>query len=238
MSTQANARPAEKADGPPYYLHVLFAVIVSIAAFFLFMLVREAVEDKRRGFMAFDRDTLVWMHGHQLPILTSIAKILAFLGSPTAMIGVAVLAIVIGIAYRAVRGASWTLPVAIVGAGIIIQVAKITFRRARPDLFVPLLHETGYSFPSGHSLISVVVYGLLGYFAQHLFRSRAVRTGIAVATIAFIALISISRVYVEVHYPTDVLAGWSLGVPWLFGCISLHRRLVHRYQKLRDPVPV
>ena len=123
-----------------------------------------------------------------------------------------------------------------IGAGIIIQAVKMEFRRPRPTLFQPLLHETGYSFPSGHSLISIVIYGLLGYFAMHLFKAHAARVLVGAITILLIVLIGLSRVYVGVHFPTDVLAGWTGGLPWLITCLAIHEHLTRRFVKAGEPV--
>jgi len=143
--------------------------------------------------------------------------------------GLAVAAVLIGLIWKKMRGAAWTLPIAIFGAAVIIQGVKLLMRRPRPAFFTPLLHESGYSFPSGHSLIAMVVYGLLGYFALKLFQNMAARLIVWAITILIIFSIGISRVYVGVHYPTDVLAGWAAGVPWLIACMGLHEVLSRRW---------
>jgi undecaprenyl-diphosphatase len=216
--------------------HVLIWLTVSCGSFVGFLLVLDGVKDDKRPITASDHAILIWLHGQQTPALTYCAHLLADLGEPKFIVCIGLAAALVGYFARPVRGAAWTLPTAIVGAGILIQTVKLTFRRARPDIFTPLLHETGYSFPSGHSLISVVVYGLLGYFAIHLFNNRFARVGIGIATVLLVILIGLSRVYVGVHYPSDVLAGWSLGVPWLVGCLALHERLARHYSQLGEPV--
>ena len=210
--------------------YLVLAVLGSLLSFGLFLWLREGIEDNKAHLLATDHALLNFMHRHQTPWLTALAGFLADLGSPPVIGAVAVLGALSGLAVRRIRGAAWTLPVAVIGAGLLIQVIKVTFQRARPDVFEPLLHETGWSFPSGHSVIAVVVYGLLGYFALRLSHMRWVRFAIGAATVALVLAIGVSRVYVGVHYPTDVLAGWSLGVPWLVGCLGLHRELVRRFQ--------
>ena len=138
--------------------------------------------------------------------------------------------------WRKVRGAAWTMPIAILGAGIIIQSVKLVMKRPRPSFFAPILHETGYSFPSGHSLIAMVVYGLLGYFVMHLFRNFWARQAVRGLTMLLVVAIGVSRVYVGVHYPTDVLAGWTAGVPWLISCLALHEVLARRWPSTGEPV--
>ena len=93
---------------------------------------------------------------------------------------------------------------------------KDILKRSRP--IVPLVSRAhGYSFPSGHSLSSVVFYGMLAYLAAKYVRPTWLRN-ITILFLAFwILLIGISRVYLNVHYASDVLAGFSLGVVWLVG---------------------
>ena len=216
--------------------HIILGLLVSLLSVGVFAFVWEQVEDKRHLTTAFDRAVLTWMHGHQVPWITTVAKGLAFMGSPPVIVGMAALGAVIGLFWKKVRGAAWTLPLAVLGAGVIIQGIKMEFRRPRPTFFSPLLHESGYSFPSGHSLIAIVVYGLLGYFVMHLFHSHAAKIAVRVVTTLLVICIGVSRPYVQVHYPTDVLAGWTAGLPWLMACIWLHEVLTRHFEKAGEPV--
>ncbi len=229
--TQANTQAAGLVT-----VHFVVGIVLSLICSGLFAAVWDAVKDKDRATTQFDRSILTWMHAHQNPHLTAIAEVLAHMGSPPFIVGVAVVGALTGLAWRKVRGAAWTFPIAVVGAGLIIQGIKIVFRRPRPALFSPLLHEGGYSFPSGHSLIAIVVYGLLGYFLMHLFCSRGARRTIALGTGLLVFAIGVSRPYVQVHYPTDVLAGWLIGTPWLMTCLFLHEVLTRRFAAAGEPV--
>jgi len=194
------------------------------------------VKDNGTDVTPFDKGILYWMYRHRAPALTQAATVLAHMGSPPVIVGLAAVAAVVGLAWRKVRGAAWTLPIAVIGAGVIIQGVKLFIKRPRPSFFAPLLHEAGFSFPSGHSLIAMVVYGLLGYFALHLFKNHAARLLVRVVTVLVVFLIGVSRVYVGVHYPTDVLAGWTAGVPWLLACLALHEVLARRWPSSGEPV--
>ena len=228
---QADAQAAGIATG-----HIILGLVLSLLSVGVFALVWEQVEDKSHLATGFDRAVLFWLWHHQVPWITTVAKGLAWMGSPPVIVSMAAIGAVLGLFWRRVRGAAWTLPLAVLGAGVIIQGIKMEFRRPRPDFFTPLLHETGYSFPSGHSLIAIVVYGLLGYFAMHLFRNHAARVAVGAITVLLVIAIGVSRVYVAVHYPTDVLAGWTAGLPWLLTCLWLHERLTRRYANAGEPV--
>ena len=224
--------------------HLIVGILVSIVFTVVFVKIFDFVEDNGRaaGATTFDHTIEVWVNRHQTqnPAQTAellkVAKFLALMGSPRVIVTLAALAALIGLVWRKVRGAVWILPIAIIGAGVIIQSVKLLVHRPRPSSFTPLLHESGYSFPSGHSLIAMVVYGLLGYFALKLFKNRAARLAVRIVTILIIVSIGLSRVYVGVHYPTDVLAGWTAGVPWLLACLYLHEVLVRRWPMSGEPV--
>lgn len=216
--------------------HLIVGVLVCVVSMLLFAGLWEAVEDNNRHTTAFDRNVLTWMNRHQIPWLTPLACGLAWLGSPPVIVALAGVGTLVGFVSRRVRGAAWTLPLAVVGAGLLIQGIKIAFHRPRPTLFTPLLHESGYSFPSGHSLIAIVVYGLLGYFLMSAFKRHAARFAVGALTVLFVILIGLSRPYVQVHYPTDVLAGWAVGLPWLVTCLVLHERLAKRWSSAGRPV--
>lgn len=216
--------------------HVILGVICSILFTVIFARLFDFVQDHGKQVTPFDRAILFWMYHHRTHSLTQAARILAFLGSPPVIVGLALVSALIGLFWHKVRGAAWSLPIAILGSALIIQGVKLVIKRPRPSFFDPLLHESGYSFPSGHSLIAMVVYGLLGYFALHLFKNVWARLAVRVLTVLVVIAIGVSRVYVGVHYPTDVLAGWIAGVPWLITCLGLHEVLARRWPSTGEPV--
>lgn len=122
--------------------------------------------------------------------------------------------------------------VSLCGGGILNQVLKRIFERVRPDIF-HVIAESGYSFPSGHAMGAICFYGILAYFAGLGLRSKPLRWGLLAAAGIYILLIGLSRVYLGVHYPTDILAGYAAGATWLFFCITLHRIFrKHYYRKI------
>ena len=216
--------------------HVVLGIVLSIVFTVVFARLFDFVQDHGKQVTPFDRSILYFMYRHRTHSLTEAATVLAHMGSPPVIAGVALVSAIVGLFWRKVRGAAWTLPIAVIGAGLIIQGVKLVIKRPRPSFFAPLLHESGFSFPSGHSLIAMVVYGLLGYFALHLFRNAWARLAVRVVTVLVVVAIGASRVYVGVHYPTDVLAGWVAGIPWLIACLGLHEVLARRWPSSGEPV--
>jgi membrane-associated phospholipid phosphatase len=113
------------------------------------------------------------------------------------------------------------LILACAGALILNQGMKIIFNRPRPTLWQLLLNETSFGFPSGHALGSIVLYGLLAYFYA-VYRPDQAK-GIYLFSVVLIGSIGFSRLYLGVHYPTDIIAGYITGWLWLMVCIWLLR---------------
>lgn len=120
-----------------------------------------------------------------------------------------------------------SLLLAIVGGEALVYGLKALFHRARPD---PSYAHLGYSFPSGHSFLSLTLYGALAYWLSRdatLGRWCALWSAAAILTL----LVGFSRVCLGVHYPSDVLAGFAAALPWLWGCLALHAKHTRREQQ-------
>jgi len=118
--------------------------------------------------------------------------------------------------------------VASLGGWFLNSALKLAFQRARPTVVPHLREVMTMSFPSGHALISAVVYLTLGTLLMRIAKSRVAR--LYCMTLAMLAnfLIGVSRVYLGVHYPTDVLAGWLIGFLWALLCWIVERALERR----------
>ena len=118
---------------------------------------------------------------------------------------------------------------AALGGGLVLNFfLKSWFDRPRPELVPHLAHVSTASFPSGHSLLSTVVYFTLAALLARMALDRRHKVYIVCIALLFSFLVGISRIYLGVHYPTDVLAGWALGIVWAilcwFGARYLQRR--------------
>jgi undecaprenyl-diphosphatase len=118
------------------------------------------------------------------------------------------------------------------GSWILNTVLKDVFRRARPDI-EHLVRAGGYSFPSGHAMISMSFYGMLGYLLYINLRDKKKRRWyVPILTLVIVFSIGLSRIYLGVHYPSDVAAGFAAGGAWLVVCImSLHTIMYYRSNK-------
>jgi undecaprenyl-diphosphatase len=109
--------------------------------------------------------------------------------------------------------------VAVIGSGLINTVLKISFNRPRPDVFPWRTQHVGLaSFPSGHAMTSIVVYGTLAFLIVRLAPTRLLKRVTWIVAILVILLVGLSRLYLGVHYPSDVLAGFVIGAAWAVTC--------------------
>lgn len=167
-----------------------------------------------------DGPVLSWIVTHRSGgVLTWVMTELSAVGGTAGMTGLAVVAAVL-LWCRRRRHEALVVLVAALGAALLVVLAKNLYGRARPPLAVQLVPESTASLPSGHALGSIVVLGVIAVVAARSARSRALRIQAFVTAAAGIVLIGVSRLYLGVHWLTDVLAGWALGGAWLALCIT------------------
>jgi undecaprenyl-diphosphatase len=139
------------------------------------------------------------------------------LGS-TVVLALMVLVIVGFLAMTRRAYAALTVLISVVGGVFVSQGLKFAFARPRPDLVPHGTEVFSASFPSGHSMMAAVVYLTLGALLARTQSSRSVKAYILAVAVVLTVLVGVSRVYLGVHWPTDVLAGWTLGGAWAFAC--------------------
>jgi undecaprenyl-diphosphatase len=123
------------------------------------------------------------------------------------------------------RGTALLLIAAIGGGTILNNALKYLFERARPDLVAHAVETQTTSFPSGHAMMSAVAYLTLGALLARTQKQPAARAYIIAASVLVTVLVGVSRVYLGVHWPSDVLAGWCAGGAWALICWHIAARL-------------
>ena len=113
----------------------------------------------------------------------------------------------------------------IVGGSLLGVLLKDVFQRARPEIISRELEISSLSFPSGHSMMSAVTYLTLGALLARTHRSRLVKAYFLILAVLLTIAVGLSRMYLGVHWPTDVLAGWTAGAAWALLCWSVALRL-------------
>ena len=220
---------------------LLVAVALVAGGAWLFVVIADEVAEG--GTASLDRRILLAMRDARDPAHT--------LGPPwvgeaardfTAMGGVSVIAFVTLATTRALlmqrkRHAAVLVLVAVCGGALLDAVLKSAFSRPRPDLVPHGSWVSNPSFPSGHSMISAVTYLTLGALLARLEPGKRTKIYFLGLACVLTFLVGLSRVYLGVHWPTDVLAGWTAGAVWALLCWLVARRLQQRGQVESDMSP-
>jgi undecaprenyl-diphosphatase len=185
----------------------LTATVVAAAVFFAWLAERVTAGQT----MPFDLSIRGEVHALASGALTGAMLVVTWLGS-----GVVLVPATVFLVWRLARGghrrAAWLLGIAVAGGDLLELVLKLVFQRPRPEAFF-VTEPTTYSFPSGHSVESCVFYGTVAAIFTAGLRPAWKVAGWAVAVL-MVAAIGFSRIYLGVHWPTDVLGGYDLGVGW------------------------
>jgi undecaprenyl-diphosphatase len=170
----------------------------------------------------FDDAFRMAVHGLSSPRATSVLHAITQLGSPAVLIPLTVVAAWVFLELRRIRGAI-LLSATMVGVTLLNWVLKLAFQRARPAPFFDLTMPASYSFPSGHALSSFCFYAALAALITVRLRSRPLRVAVWAAAALVIAAVGFSRIYLGVHYISDVVAGYAAGFVWVLTVASADR---------------
>lgn len=210
---------ARFARGEYLGLHLTIGLVVSIAALWLFGGVTEDVLH-HDPLTQLDLNIVTWFRAHSTLTLDHIGVAVSLLGSPVAM---ALLAVIVAIVLTARRRwivlSGWVAVFA--GGGVLDWGLKRVVQRPRPSGASAFLNGESFSFPSGHAMGSLFGYGMLAYLLMR-FWAKTDRRRLTILIIATMLIMSIglSRLYLGVHYFSDVVAGYAAGLVWLATCIS------------------
>lgn len=158
----------------------------------------------------FDEPLMYWIHAQSSQGVTSVLTLATRIGGG---VGVAVMTAVLTgwLVYRRSYGRAWFAVLSIAGAGVLNVWLKLLFERTRPDFWQHLVYETSYSFPSGHAMGSSALLLVCVFLA---WRTRW-RWWLVCGGSIFVLLVGVSRMYLGVHYPSDILAGWLVSLLWV-----------------------
>ena len=193
-------------------LSLLLGLATAIGALIFFgWLADEALEGETRHF---DEATRAAIHQLASPALTAIMRGLSFIGS-TISLTVGTIIVVVVFAMRKRGREARLFAITMIGAGLLNITLKLAFKRSRPVPFFNLTPPESYSFPSGHSLTSAVFFGALAAILTARIKSKRVRVISWIVATTMFLLIGLSRIYLGVHYTTDVIAGFVAALIWV-----------------------
>jgi undecaprenyl-diphosphatase len=191
-----------------YFLSVVFLILL-LLVWMVFV----------NNITALDDRFFAWISLHTSAGLTSFMKAITFFGNHKFLIPANFTLIAVLLLLKKRKEALTVFIVAI--SSLLLKLGlKELFHRPRPAN--PMVEGiTNFSFPSGHALMSIAFYGLLIWLLQQYVHNKAIRYSLTVFLVSFILLIGFSRIYLRVHYATDVLAGYCFGMAWLWCCLKI-----------------
>ncbi|HHP7233607.1 MAG TPA: phosphatase PAP2 family protein [Desulfobacterales bacterium] len=205
----------------PRGIALLAAAAVTVAAIWGFAEIADEVLEGET--LSFDEKVVRWMRRPEAPSVLKGPQWLHEVGRDVTALGSYAVLTLVTLAVgsflflqRRYRTAVLVVAAA-AGGGLISTILKSIFDRGRPDL-PAIVYVTSSSFPSGHAMLSAVVYLTLGVLVAELVEKRRLKLHCLLTAMLISFLVGVSRVYLGVHYPTDVLAGWLAGIVWAMLC--------------------
>lgn len=157
------------------------------------------------------------------PTMTTIMKTITKLSDTTYIILIAVILTILFLFKYKQKSVAKIIPCNLIFITLLNQTLKTIFQRERP-FGHNLIEISGFSFPSGHAMVSMAFYGLLIYVIYHLVKNQTLRNTLIIINILIILLIGISRVYLGVHYISDIIVGYSVSIIYLLLFTKLLRK--------------
>lgn len=208
---------------------LLVRVLAVAGLLLVFGLIAEVAMDQ--VVPAFDRSLILWFRNPANlsdPIgpvwLEEGARDITAMGS-FAVLGILLFVVTTFLFLTGRRDAAWVMLVAVIGGVALNSLLKLGFARPRPDLVAPTARIFTPSFPSGHAALSAITYLTIAALLSRTTPSRRLRLYVMGLAIVLTFMVGVSRVYLGVHYPTDVLAGWCIGAAWALICWVAMTRL-------------
>jgi membrane protein DedA with SNARE-associated domain/membrane-associated phospholipid phosphatase len=199
-------------------LHLTAGLAVSAVCIWLFGVLTEDVVNNEK-IILFDNWVLNNVLYFRTEVVTKIMIVITQLGEWTTILLISLPMTIYMLIKRRI-GVAIGYVTAVAGGGGLDVLLKHAIRRERPVIDINLIQVGGFSFPSGHAMLSAVFFGMIAYFLIRYFRSWRTHLFIVISTTFMIFLIGFTRLYLQVHYLSDIIAGYIAGLFWLIICIT------------------
>ena len=181
----------------------------------------------------FDDSLITWIQGMESQGMTRWMELFTWIGSGIPVVIITILSMVVLYVFLRHRRELLFLGCVIAGSAILNSLLKLMFQRARPTIH-RIIEVSGYSFPSGHSMAAFSLYGGLAFLIWKHIPTAAGRVLMIIVSAMFILMIGMSRIYLGVHYPSDVVGGYFMSGCWLTVCIWFYQRYLERVSLLQS----
>ena len=214
-------------------LVLLTGAVLAVSGVWAFTRVAENVREGATS--AVDEAALRWVGAHRITVPWMEHAMVEITALGTAVVVLAVVGISALFLFLTHHRYSAGLLLVSTGGGIVLNsLLKLGFQRPRPDVIEWGTHAMSSSFPSGHAMSAAIAYGTVGWLAARLAPGRRSRLAILLVAALLVVLISLSRIWLGVHYPSDVLAGFLVGIAWAGFCMVCLEAMVI-YARRRAP---
>jgi undecaprenyl-diphosphatase len=215
-------------------IFLVVGLIVAAAGTALFV---EVADNVRSGSTeAFDGLVMRWVDAHHLPLLDAVMLEITALGTGIVVLMIVAVAALFLILTRHKYPAILLLA-STFGGFVLNAILKLGFDRPRPSVVVAAVHTFSSSFPSGHAMSAAVVYSTVAYLAARLLTQKWAGWLVMTAAMGLIAVIAYSRIYLGVHYPSDVVGGVAIGLAWAAFCMATLEAIQKFWLRLDPRVP-
>ena len=214
-------------------IEIIVLLGVFSAALFAFISIAKMIFKEKKE--TFDQHAFSFLASKVSDINTDVMQVFTFLGTHTFLIPANLILIAYFLFIQRHRWYSIKVPVVALSSLLLMFILKTIFHRDRP--LTPLLEAAkGYSFPSGHATMSITFYVLLIYIVWHYIEKAWLKWSLTILLILLINFIGVSRVYLRVHYASDVLAGFCVGLMWLLLSLWILNKIETFSRRKVDPV--
>ena len=227
MSSQVIATVRKRLSAAGYFgAQLLAGGLVLVGAGWVFGGIAEGVVDGE-PLTALDARLAAWFHAHAIEPVT---QLMLGVSAMNGTLGISILSVLLALFLAWKRDWYWLLGLALaVPGGMLLNLlTKFAFHRQRPVFIDPIVTLSSYSFPSGHALASTVFYGTLAAYLVPRVKTAGWRAALLVGTFLMVMLVGLSRIYLGVHFLSDVVGAIAEGLAWLGLCMvtvaSLRRR--------------
>lgn len=211
------------------FLEIFIGILAIIGSLFIFLKLSNKIIGNEIVF--FDSIIMNSLYGLHSPLLTSVMKTITFVGGEV-FLGSAILITIFILIIKNYKKDAVIFGF-ILFFGIVLNLwLKGFFERPRPDILAIIIEKT-YSFPSGHSMNSFVFFMSLSYFIFHNTRNKKLGLWLSLISAVIVFLIGLSRIYMGVHYPSDVLGGYAAGLVW-FAAVLLFEKILIFFRLFRE----
>ncbi|MCL4384286.1 phosphatase PAP2 family protein [Patescibacteria group bacterium] len=210
-------------------LEMIIGVFSSFTLAYFFLKIADEVVDKNTQFLDITLSTLIYHL--RTPTLTHIMILISNFGAAYTLVGLMFILIALLLRRHRKEALLFSL-VSALGLGINLLLKNV-FARPRP-LISPLIPASSYSFPSGHAMNSLVFYFMISAYMYHFTHNKLLSIFAVLISILMVILIGFSRIYLGVHYPSDILGGYFIGLWWLVTAFFIDKTIIF-FELFKEP---